>query len=196
LREGPASLPERSVLEVVGQAGDAAGLIELTRRERPVTVSTSGCRRSFDRGPGGRADATRYPPATCNALGPASWKDGCVQLRCVIVDDDENFLDVARASLERGGVIVAGVADSRAAAVQRVTVLRPDIVLVDIRLGAESGFDVARDLAASGHAGRLIMISSYAEADYADLIAEAPVAGFLPKTQLSAVAIRRVLGMA
>jgi two-component system, NarL family, nitrate/nitrite response regulator NarL len=118
-----------------------------------------------------------------------------VQLRCVIVDDDENFLDVARTSLERDGVIVAGVADSRDAAVQRVAVLRPDIVLLDIRLGLESGFDVARDLAEGGHAGRLIMISSYAEADYADLIAEAPVAGFLPKTKLSAGAIRRVLGM-
>ena len=119
-----------------------------------------------------------------------------MQLRCVIVDDDERFLDVARASLERGGVIVAGVADSRVAAVQRVAALRPDFVLVDIRLGAESGFDVARDLVASGNATRLIMISSYAEADYADLIAEAPVAGFLPKTELSAVAIRRVLGLA
>lgn len=118
-----------------------------------------------------------------------------MQLRCVIVDDDENFLDVARASLERGGLIVAGVAGSRAAAVQRVGALRPDIVLVDIRLGAESGFDVARELAAGGHAGRLIMISSYAEADYADLIAEAPVAGFLPKTKLSAGAVRHVLGM-
>ena len=130
------------------------------------------------------------PPATCNAPAGVSWKDGGVQLRCVIVDDDEDFLGVARTSLERGGVIVVGVADSRAAALQRVGELRPDVVLVDIRLGAESGFDVVRDLA-----GRLIMISSYAEADYADLIAEAPVAGFLPKTQLSAMAIRRVLGM-
>jgi DNA-binding NarL/FixJ family response regulator len=119
-----------------------------------------------------------------------------VQLRCVIVDDDESFLDVARTSLERGGVIVAGIADSRAAAVQRVAELRPDIVLVDIRLGAESGFDVARDLAASGYAGRLIMISSYAESDFADLIEETPVAGFLPKTELSAAAIRHVLGLA
>ena len=35
LREGLASLLDRSGLEVVGQAGDAAGLIELVRRERP-----------------------------------------------------------------------------------------------------------------------------------------------------------------
>jgi two-component system, NarL family, nitrate/nitrite response regulator NarL len=128
--------------------------------------------------------------------GRCAGRMAAVQLRCVIVDDDERFLDVVRASLERGGVTVAGVADSRAAAVQRVAALRPDFVLVDIRLGAESGFDVARDLAASGNATRLIMISSHAEADYADLIAEAPVAGFLPKTKLSAVAIRRVLGLA
>ena len=119
-----------------------------------------------------------------------------MQLRCVIVDDDERFLDAARVSLEQGGVIVAGVAGSRTAAVQRVAALGPDVVLIDIRLGSDSGFDVARDLAATGTAAWLIMISSYAEIDYADLIAEAPVAGFLPKTELSAVAIRRVLGTA
>ena len=119
-----------------------------------------------------------------------------MQLRCVIVDDDDSFFDVAGVSLERGGVIVAGVAGNRAAAVQCVAALRPDVVLIDIRLGADSGFDVARDLAASGTAAFLIMISSHAETDFADLIAEAPVAGFLPKTELSAAAICRVLGTA
>jgi two-component system, NarL family, nitrate/nitrite response regulator NarL len=123
-------------------------------------------------------------------------KIGSVQLRCVIVDDDERFLDVARASLERNGVSVVGVAASRVAAIQQVAALRPDVVLVDIRLGGESGFDVASDLAANGYADQLIVISSHPEADYADLIAEAPVVGFLPKTELSAVAIRRVLGIA
>jgi DNA-binding NarL/FixJ family response regulator len=36
LREGLASLLDRSGLEVAGQAGDAAGLIDLVRRERPA----------------------------------------------------------------------------------------------------------------------------------------------------------------
>jgi DNA-binding NarL/FixJ family response regulator len=35
LREGLASLLDRAGLDVVGQAGDAAGLLELVRRERP-----------------------------------------------------------------------------------------------------------------------------------------------------------------
>ena len=73
--------------------------------------------------------------------------------------------------------------------------LRPDVVLIDIRLGEESGFEAARLLAGSGQRAALIMISSHAEDDYADLIAESPAAGFLAKTELSAVAIRRVLGM-
>jgi hypothetical protein len=40
----------------------------------------------------------------------------------------------------------------------------------------------------------VIMISTHAEADYADLLTESPVLGFLPKGQLSGVAIRRILG--
>lgn len=47
----------------------------------------------------------------------------------------------------------------------------------------------------SGQAAALIMISSHAEDDYADLIAGSPTAGFLAKADLSAAAIRHVLGM-
>lgn len=116
-------------------------------------------------------------------------------LRCVIVDDDASFLKAARTLLELGGVTVAGVASNGAGAVERVGALRPDVVLIDIRLGQESGFDVARQLAANGQAAALIMISTHAREDFAVLIAESPVIGFLPKAELSASAIRRILGM-
>jgi CheY-like chemotaxis protein len=117
-----------------------------------------------------------------------------VQLRCVIVDDDDEFLTVAQALLERGGLTVAEVAHSSAEAVQRTQALRPDVVLIDIRLGRESGFEVARLLADNGHPAALIMISTHAGEDYAELIAESPATGFLPKAELSALAIRRILG--
>ena len=122
------------------------------------------------------------------------WQTGPVRLRCVIVDDDEEFLKVAQALLERGGVTVAGVAYNSAEAVQRVHALRPDVVLIDIRLGQESGFDAAKLLANNGHSAALIMISTHAGEDYAELIAESPAAGFLPKAELSAAGIRRILG--
>jgi len=81
-------------------------------------------------------------------------------------------------------------------AVQRSEALRPDVVLVDIRLGEESGFEAARKLAGNGHSAALMMISTHAGADYADLIAESPAAGFLAKAELSAAAIRQILGTA
>jgi DNA-binding NarL/FixJ family response regulator len=134
-------------------------------------------------------------PATCNAVGIAAWDPDAVRLRCVIVDDDGAFLNVARALLEQQGITVAGVAHGGADAVERARVLRPDVVLIDIRLGEESGFEVARQLASSGDARALIMISTHGEADYAELIAGSPVAGFLPKSDLSAAAIRDILGV-
>ena len=115
-------------------------------------------------------------------------------LRCLIVDDNAAFLDAAAAFLEREGVAVVGVASASADALAQARDLRPDVVLVDIMLGRESGFDVARRLADTESAGiAVILISTHAEADFADLIGEAPVAGFMPKSDLSANAIRRVL---
>jgi DNA-binding NarL/FixJ family response regulator len=133
-------------------------------------------------------------PASCNVDGTLRWQADPVKLRCVIIDDDSSFLEAAQALLESEGVTVAGVAGTCAEAVQRVEALRPDFVLIDIRLGEESGFDAARQLAANGQAAPMIMISTHAGPDYADLIAESPVSGFLPKAQLSAAAIRRILG--
>jgi DNA-binding NarL/FixJ family response regulator len=116
-------------------------------------------------------------------------------LRCLIVDDNRPFLDTARALLEREGITVAGVASTAAEALEQADALRPDVVLLDITLGEESGFDVARSLAEDHRAEgtTVILISTHAEADYAELIEESPVAGFLPKSELSAAAIRRIL---
>jgi DNA-binding NarL/FixJ family response regulator len=116
-------------------------------------------------------------------------------LRCLIVDDSPHFLDAARGLLERQGIRVVGVASTSAEALQQATQLRPDIALLDINLGGESGFDLARRLSreASLARTRMILISTYAEQDYTDLIATSPVVGFLPKTALSADAMRTLI---
>jgi len=115
-------------------------------------------------------------------------------LRCLLVDDNNAFLEAARVLLEREGVQVAGVASSTAEALRQARALRPDVILVDIRLGQESGFDLARLLAADGQDSRaVILISARAETDYTELIAESPAAGFLPKSELSAHRISQIL---
>jgi DNA-binding NarL/FixJ family response regulator len=118
-----------------------------------------------------------------------------VKLRCLIVDDSSSFLEAAQALLEREGLSVAGVASSGAEALSRAAELRPDVVLVDISLGKESGFEVASRLVENSEDGgsTVILISTHAEVDFADLIATSPAIGFLPKSELSADAIRRMV---
>ena len=113
----------------------------------------------------------------------------------LLVDDDRLFLEAARDLLEREGLRVVGVAATAAEALRQAEELRPEVVLVDIMLGGESGFEVARRLAEHDRGGgpAVILISTHSEADFADLIAESPAAGFVPKPELSGRAIRQII---
>ncbi|MFF8732419.1 response regulator transcription factor [Streptomyces sp. NPDC015171] len=116
-------------------------------------------------------------------------------VRCLIVDDSPCFLSAARCLLEREGVTVVGVASTGAEATERVAELRPDVVLMDVELGPESGVEVAARLhrQAAGGAPRTILISARADQDCAQLVAASSAIGFLCKTRLSAAAIRALL---
>jgi len=119
-------------------------------------------------------------------------------LRCVIVDDSPDVLRAAGELLEGEGIAVVGVATTIAEAIRLVEELEPDVTLVDIDLGPESGFDLARRLADTrdGAGSRSILVSTHDEADFASLIESSPALGFLPKPDLSAKAIRRLLARA
>jgi CheY-like chemotaxis protein len=128
---------------------------------------------------------------------PSAWHpdDDTMALRVLIVDDNAHFLEAARHLLEQEGMVVVGVASTGAEAQARCAELRPDAALVDVDLGGESGFDVARSLlqAPSGQAPSVVLISTYAEQDLRELIATSPAVGFLSKSDLSGLAIRELL---
>ena len=133
-------------------------------------------------------------PGSFNAEPNGTCEADHVPLRCLIVDDNPSFLEAAGTLLGREGVAVAGVASNGAEALRQARELRPDVVLLDIALGNESGFEVARDLAEGDASGAaVILVSTHAESDFADLIEAAPVAGFVPKSKISADAIRRLV---
>ena len=115
-------------------------------------------------------------------------------LSCLIVDDNASFLEAAAGALERDGLSVVGTASNIEDGLRRARELQPDVVLIDIAIGAESGFDLARRLAENGSPATRILVSTHAEADFADLIATSPVAGFVSKSELSAAAIERLIG--
>jgi DNA-binding NarL/FixJ family response regulator len=114
---------------------------------------------------------------------------------CLIVDDNASFLEASRTLLERQGLKVIGVASSAAEGLRRAAELQPQVILIDIDLGGDSGFDLAREFAvANDHApASVILISTHREEDFADLIAESPAVGFIGKSDLSKQAIEKIL---
>jgi two-component system, NarL family, nitrate/nitrite response regulator NarL len=117
-----------------------------------------------------------------------------VALRCLIVDDSEEFLASAERLLSAQGLAVVGVASSGVEAVRLARRLLPDVALVDVELGEEDGVDVARRLAKHAPSSRVVLISSHPEDELGDLLAGNPAVGFLPKTALSAAAITQFVG--
>jgi DNA-binding NarL/FixJ family response regulator len=118
-----------------------------------------------------------------------------MDMRCLLVDDNARFLETARGVLERDGISVVGVASDSATAFDLVDRLRPDLALVDVCLGDECGVELADRLVRESLSKPLvILISTYPEDDFADIVAGSMAFGFLPKSELSGPAVRRVLG--
>jgi DNA-binding NarL/FixJ family response regulator len=114
-----------------------------------------------------------------------------VSVRCLIVDDSEQFLAAATSRLGRNGIEVVGTATSSAEALDQVDTLRPDVVLVDVGLGEESGFDLTRQLVeAFPHLrSRVVLISTHDEDDLGDLVDGSGAAGFICKSELTSSAV-------
>jgi len=116
-------------------------------------------------------------------------------LRVVLAEDDVLLRGGLAGILERSGFEIVGQAGDSTQLLTLVHEQAPALVVVDIDLGGESGLELARrlygeaDLAGSP----VILISTHAERDYAELIAASRAIGFLPKTDLSADAIQDLL---
>jgi DNA-binding NarL/FixJ family response regulator len=117
-------------------------------------------------------------------------------LRCLIVDDNASFREEIRGLLAEQGLDVVGGVGSAADAHRQIAELRPDVALIDIDLGGESGLRLARQLrpqSGQGAVPHLILISTHDEAEYADLIEASPAIGFLAKIDVSAARIRQMV---
>jgi DNA-binding NarL/FixJ family response regulator len=112
-------------------------------------------------------------------------------VRCLIVDDNHEFLAAARDFLEREGLDIVGLASTGEAALALARELQPALALVDVDLGPENGVDVAGTLLAE--IAQVILISAYSEADLEELLETSPATGFISKSVLSRAAIDDLL---
>ena len=113
-------------------------------------------------------------------------------VRVLVVDDHEPFRVWAAKLLRAGGMEVVGEAATAREGLADAETLRPDVVLLDVRLPDIDGFTVCRALSATGL--RVVLCSAaLTERDCRDLVEKSGAAGFLPKDRLSAAALRLVL---
>jgi DNA-binding NarL/FixJ family response regulator len=111
----------------------------------------------------------------------------------LIVDDHPSFRASARRMLEADGYEVVGEAPDGTSAIDAVRELRPDVVLLDVRLPDVDGFRVAERLAAHGAAPAIVLTSSRDQSDFDSEIVASPAHGFIPKSELSAEAITSLI---
>lgn len=111
----------------------------------------------------------------------------------LIVDDHPEFRARALSLLEAEGLEVVGQAADGATAIEAATALRPDLVLLDVRLPDIDGFEVARRLMELDARPEIVLTSSHACEDFASLIAASPARGFLCKDNVSGPALRALL---
>jgi DNA-binding NarL/FixJ family response regulator len=108
----------------------------------------------------------------------------------LIVDDHPSFRASARRMLEADGYAVVGEAEDGAAGLAAVERLRPELVLLDVRLPDVDGFEFAsRVLDADGRIPQIVLVSSHDSADFGEAISASGASGFIPKHELSAKAI-------
>jgi DNA-binding NarL/FixJ family response regulator len=124
---------------------------------------------------------------------PGERRSCAIPLRCLIVDDSEEFLASASRLLGAQGMLVVGCAQSGDSALRLAGELAPDVALVDVELGEEDGIGLSHQLAARAPATRVVLISSYNGDELGELVAASPAAGFLAKTELGVEAIAGLL---
>jgi len=113
-------------------------------------------------------------------------------LRCLLIDDSDEFLASATRLLEAQGAEVVGSATSYQEALQLAETVTPSVALVDVELGDEDGVALARELEARLPSTRVILISAHDPRDL-DLVSVSPDADFISKEALGVDAIKTLL---
>jgi DNA-binding NarL/FixJ family response regulator len=106
-------------------------------------------------------------------------------VQVLVVDDQERFRAVLRELVDGlDGMAVAGEASSGEGALEAAAHLRPQLVLMDLRMPGIGGIEATRRLVAA-HPDTVVLLVSVDGAGQAEEIRTSGAAGFLPKQRLS-----------
>jgi two-component system invasion response regulator UvrY len=115
-------------------------------------------------------------------------------LTVLLVDDQPPFRLAARTLLDaEDGYVIVAEADTGEQAVDLACRLRPDLILMDIRLPGISGIEATRRILARIPSALVVLLSTHAEADLPADLLHCGAAGFIRKESLDPTALEHLL---
>jgi len=105
-------------------------------------------------------------------------------VRLLLVDDHQVVLEGLRSMLasQSGRVEVVGAATNGPDALELAAELRPDVVLLDVRLKGASGLDLCKELVAAVPSAKVVFLTVYDDEQYLFQALRVGGSGFLLKT--------------
>jgi DNA-binding NarL/FixJ family response regulator len=101
----------------------------------------------------------------------------------LLVDDHPVVIEGLRKLLEVAGDIdVTGAANDAASALKQASLLRPDVILLDLRMPGATGIQTTRRLREQEYPGAIIVLTSYGDQAYVTQALEAGADGYLLKS--------------
>lgn len=109
-------------------------------------------------------------------------ESGASELTVMVVDDHPIWRDAVARDLEDSGFTVVATADGVAAAGRRAAVVKPQVVVMDMRLSDGSGVEATTQVLAVSPASRVLVLSASDERDDVLEAVKAGATGYLVKS--------------
>ena len=101
--------------------------------------------------------------------------------RVLLVDDAAAIRNALRGVLEDAGIEVVGEAQDGTQGVAMAASLRPDVVLMDLRMPSSDGFEATAQIVSQLPDIRVVVLSAYESEESAEAVRAAGAYAFLPK---------------
>lgn len=120
-------------------------------------------------------------------------KNSMESIRVFLVDDNPEFLEAATHFLATDpGIEIIGSANSGRSALEQVTRLEPDLVLIDLEMPEMNGLEVTRQIKAQPHPPCVVILTLHDNPVYDDLAKSVHADSLITKSGFGAEVLRLI----
>src|SRR3954470_14584985 len=117
-------------------------------------------------------------------------------IRVLIADDQLLFAEALAGALSAHGLIdVVGIAANGQEAVHLSSLLKPDVILMDLQMPLMDGIEATRVIVADGPAPRVLILTGSDEPEALELARAAGASGYLTKNHSAGTVIDALTGL-